>query len=47
MVSWGWIPIALFIGVCIGILLVGLTAANDFREEQEEKQNEQRGVRRQ
>lgn len=40
MVSWGWIPISFLIGVCVGILLIGLVAAN--REDEEMKQYEQR-----
>ena len=40
MVSWGWIPIAFLIGVCVGILLIGLVAAN--RTDEEMMKNEQR-----
>ena len=29
MVSWGWIPLALFIGVCIGIVLIGIVSVNE------------------
>lgn len=35
MVSWGWIVVALFIGVLFGGALTALMAANDFREDQE------------
>ena len=37
MVSWGWIPLCLFIGVCIGIFLLGLVSLNDHQEEQEQE----------
>lgn len=40
MVSWGWIPIAFLVGVCVGVLLIGLVAAN--REDEEMMKNEQR-----
>lgn len=40
MVSWGWVVIAFLVGVCIGILLIGLVAAN--RENEEMRQHEQR-----
>lgn len=32
MVSWGWIPICLIIGGCIGVLLTGLIAAGQEDE---------------
>ena len=37
MVSWGWIPISLLIGVVIGVFLTCLAAANDFAEDQQRK----------
>ena len=40
MVSWGWIPIAFLVGVCVGILLIGLVAAN--RQDEEMMQHEKR-----
>ena len=45
MVSWGWLVVALFIGVLFGGVLTALMAANDFREEQEMKRDEIRGRR--
>ena len=32
MVSWFWIPVSLFIGCFIGIMIIGLVAANNNKE---------------
>ena len=32
MVSWIWIPVSVMVGCMIGIMLIGLVAANNYKE---------------